>query len=116
MDITTIAHLEDLLSSVQTGLANMRAGSTMERGYILEKLNAMRRILQPESGRADKLRALIWRHEYAVRDYAYARGLRAGLNDTGRFLVDPERAIIDYAAEADVAERELYDFIETMEK
>ena len=27
MDITTIAHLESLLSSLQTGLANMKAGS-----------------------------------------------------------------------------------------
>ena len=115
MDITTVAHLESLLSSLQTGLVNMRAGSTMERGYMLEKLGAMRRILQPESGRADKLRALIWRHEYAVRDYAYARGLQAGLNGTGRFEVDPERAIIDYAENADKTESDLYDFIETME-
>ena len=87
----------------------------MERGYMLEKLDAMRRILQPESGRADRLRALIWRHEYAVRDYAYARGLYAGLNGTGRFEVDPERAIIEYAAEADKAEWELYNYVEKLE-
>lgn len=111
-----IARLESLLASLQTGLANMKAGSTMERGYMLEKLDAMRRILQPESGRADKLRNLIWLHEMAVRNYAYARGLRAGLNDTGRFLVDPERALIEYAAEADKAEWELYNYLETMEK
>ena len=116
MGITTIAHLESLMASLQTGLANMKAGSTMERGYMLEKLDAMRRILQPESGRADKLRNLIWLHEMAVRNYAYARGLRAGLNDTGRFLVDPERALIEYAAEADKAEWELYNYLETMEK
>lgn len=116
MDITTIAHLESLLSSLQTGLANMKAGSTMERGYMLEKLDAMRRILQPESGRADKLRALVQHHERTVRDFAYAMGLRAGLNKTGRFLVDPERALIEYAAEADKAEWELYNYLETMEK
>ncbi len=116
MDTMTIAYLESLMASLQTGLANMKAGSTMERGYMLEKLDAMRRILQPESGRADKLRALVQYHERAIRDFAYARGLRAGLNKTGRFLVDPERALIDYAAEADAAEQELYNYLETMEK
>lgn len=116
MNNETIAYMESLLSSLQTGLSNMKAGSTTEAGYMLEKISAMQRILQPESGRADKLRNLIWLHEMAVRNYAYARGLRAGLNGASKFLVDPERATIDYAADADVAERELYNFIETMEK
>lgn len=116
MDITTIAYLESLMASLQTGLANMKAGSTMERGYMLEKIGAMRRILQRKSGRADKLRALIWNYENAVRNSAYAWGLRDGLNKTTGTGFDPERAIIEWDEKADKAEWELYNYLETMEK
>ena len=76
----------------------------------------MRRILRPESGRADKLRALIWNYENAVRNSAYAWGFRDGLNKTAGTGFDPERAIIEWDANADKAEWELYNYIETMEK
>ena len=115
MDITTIAYLESLMASLQTGLANMKAGSTMERGYMLEKLGAMRRILQPESGRADKLRALIWNYENAVRNSAYAWGFRDGRNKTAGTGFDPKQAIIEWDEKAAEAEQELYNYIETME-
>lgn len=114
MNNETIAYLESLLSSLQTGLSNMKAGSTTEAGYMLEKINAMRRILQPESEKPNTLRRLVWMHECAVRDYAYARGLRNGLNGSGRFTVDPDTAILDLAREADEAEAELNKFIETL--
>lgn len=115
MDNETMAYMESLLSSLQTGLSNMKAGSTTEAGYMLEKLNAMQRILQPESEITNTLRRLIWMHECAVRDYAYARGLRNGLNGSGRFTIDPDTAILDLAREADEAEAELNKFIKTLE-
>lgn len=62
-----------------------------------------------------KLLSLIWAHENAVRDYAFARGLRAGLTKSGSFNVDPYKAIIDYAKDADTAEDELNNFIEKIE-
>lgn len=111
----TIARLESLLSSLQTGLSNMKAGSTMETGYMLEKINAMQRILQPESEKLDTLRRLIWAQECAVRGYAYARGLRDGLTRAGRFPADPGTSLLERAMEADKAEAELDNFIKTLE-
>ena len=116
MDLATIFHLECLLVSLNACLSNIKNGCPVQREYMLEKINEMKRVLQTESGNMDKLRNLIWHHEYAVRNYAYARGLYAGLNNTGHFLVDPDQAIIEYADTADEAEQELYDFIEGMEK
>lgn len=115
MNNETIAYMESLLSSLQTGLSNMKAGSTTEAGYMLEKINAMRRILQPESRNLDKLRHLIWAHEDAVRDYALARGLHIGSATPGRFHTDQDKARLEYALKADRAEAELNDFIETLE-
>lgn len=65
---------------------------------------------------AEMLRNLLWLHERAIRAYTYAKGLRAGLNKTGHFLVDPERALTECAVEATVTEKNLYDYIETLEK
>lgn len=115
MNNETITYMESLLSSLQTGLSNMKAGSTTEAGYMLEKINAMQRILQPESEITNTLRRLIWTHECAVREYAYARGLHNGLNGSARFTVDPDAAILDLAIEADEAEAELNTFIKTLE-
>lgn len=117
MELEDIAYLETLLSSIQTGLQNMKAGSTTENGYMLEKLHAMARVLDyhnPAKIDKGRLRALISAHESAVRDYAFARGLKSGLNRTGRFIHDPERAIMDYAQTADDAETELNEFINSL--
>lgn len=65
---------------------------------------------------AEALRSLIWNYENAVRNSAYAWGFRDGRNKTTGTRFDPERAIIEWDANADAAERDLYAFIETMEK
>ena len=58
-----------------------------------------------------KLMRLIYQHEQAIRDYAYARGVKAGLQRAVSFDRPVDKCITDYAVDADVAEAELYDFI-----
>ena len=65
---------------------------------------------------AEALRTLIWNYENALRDYAYARGLRDGLNKNGRCEINSKRSIIDFAVESDKAEQELFSYLETLEK
>ena len=117
MNKEDLQYLESLLASLRTGLDNMKAGSTTEKGYMLEKLHAMARVLShPVPAKVDtrRLKALVRAHESAVRDYAFARGLKSGLNKTGRFLRNPENCIMDYAEAADDAEAELNDFIDSL--
>ena len=58
-----------------------------------------------------KLMQLIYQHEQAIRDYAYARGAKAGLQHAVSFCRPADKCIMDYAADADIAEAKLYDYI-----
>lgn len=58
-----------------------------------------------------KLMRLIYQHEQAIREYAYARGVKAGLQHAVSFGRPMDKCILDYANDADIAEAELYDFI-----
>lgn len=57
------------------------------------------------------LMRLIYQHEQAIRDYAYARGVRDGLKHTASFCRPTDICILDYANDADIAEAALYDYI-----
>ena len=58
-----------------------------------------------------ELMRLIYQHEQAIRDYAYARGVRDGLKRVARFDRPEQDCILDYANDADEAEAALYDYI-----
>lgn len=62
-----------------------------------------------------KLTRLIYQYEQAIRDYAYARGVRAGLKRIARFERPEQSCILDFANNADVAEAALYDYIHKRE-
>lgn len=117
MNKEDITYLESLLASLHTALYDMKAGSTMECGYMLEKLHAMERVLNdrvPIKMDKHQLRTLIFAHETAVRNLAFARGLKSGLDQKGHFLHDPEHCLMDYAQVADDAEAELNEFINSL--
>ncbi len=63
-----------------------------------------------------KLENLIDLYTMARANFAYARGLRAGIDGTGQFLRDPEVVLADYKREQDLAEKELYDYLENSEQ
>ena len=55
-----------------------------------------------------KLERLIFKFEFAVRDYEYARGLRDGLKRATKF---ENPCTLDFAVIADDAENALYNYI-----
>lgn len=62
-----------------------------------------------------ELMRLIYQHEQAIRDYAYARGVRDGLKRVASFYRPERTCILDFANNADVAEAALYDYIHKRE-
>ena len=62
-----------------------------------------------------KVQALIDLYARARANYAYARGLRAGIDGTGQFLRDPEAVLADYEREQDLAEADLYNYLDNIE-
>lgn len=68
--------------------------------------------LEPEQ--AETLRNLLWLHERAIRDYAFAKGLKA--RKKGRSEATSEPVLAELAAEAIRAESDLYNYIATLDK
>lgn len=68
--------------------------------------------LEPEQ--AETLRSLLWLHERAIRDYAFAKGLKARKKDRSKATSEP--VLAELAAEAIRAESDLYNYIATLEK
>ena len=62
-----------------------------------------------------KLMRLIYQHEQAIRDYAYAKGVRDGLKREASFNRPEQSCILDYANDADDAETALYNYIHKRE-
>lgn len=63
-----------------------------------------------------KLENLIDLYAMARANFAYARGLRAGIDGTGQFLRDPEVVLADYKREQDLAEADLYHYLDCIEE
>lgn len=69
--------------------------------------------LEPEQ--AETLRNLLWLHERAIRDYAFAKGLKAGRKKS-RSEAASEPVLSELAAEAIRTDSDLYNYIATLEK
>ena len=63
-----------------------------------------------------KLEDLIDQYALARANFAYARGLRAGIDGTGWFLRDPEAALTDCERERNLAEADLYNYLDNIEE
>ena len=64
----------------------------------------------------EELKSKIDAYARVRADFAYARGLRAGIDGTGTFLRDPEVVLADFAREQEIAEADLYNHLDNLEE